>query len=138
MPQKEMSVKQVIVFRRDLKVRKGKVAVQVAHAAMAFIADQIRGSAYSVDHGKFTYTINLTEDQHDWFNGLFTKICLVVDGEKELVELFLKAKEAGLTAHLIKDAGLTEFHGVPTLTCVAIGPDRAERIDAITSGLDLF
>lgn len=133
-----MSIKQVIVFRRDLKIRKGKVAVQVAHAAMAFIGEQIRKSVYSFDHDKYIYHVSLTKEQHDWMSGLFTKICLVVDDEIKLVEIYNKAIEAGLTAHLIKDAGLTEFHGVPTLTCVAIGPHESERINAITAGLDLF
>lgn len=133
-----MSVKQVIVFRRDLKVRKGKIAAQVAHAAMAFISEQIRKSVHSYDQGKHIHQVALTSEQHDWMNSMFTKICLVVDDEGKLVEIYTKAKEAGLTAHLIKDTGLTEFHGVPTLTCVAIGPHESERIDTITAGLDLF
>jgi peptidyl-tRNA hydrolase len=32
----------------------------------------------------------------------------------------------------------TEFHGVPTHTSVGIGPDRAERIDAVTGELKLY
>lgn len=133
-----MSVKQVIVFRRDLKVRKGKVAVQVAHAAMSFISDQIRNSVYSVNYDQFIYTVKLTEEQHEWMKGLFTKICLVVNDEAELLEIHDKALKAGLTSYLIKDAGLTEFKGVPTLTCIAIGPHESERIDAITKELEMF
>jgi PTH2 family peptidyl-tRNA hydrolase len=46
--------------------------------------------------------------------------------------------EAGLEVHLITDNGKTEFHGEPTRTCLAIGPDDAEKIDAITGRLQLL
>ena len=39
---------------------------------------------------------------------------------------------------LITDAGHTEFHGVPTRTCLAIGPAWSDEIDAITGGLQLL
>ena len=49
-----------------------------------------------------------------------------------------KALEAGLEVHLITDSGRTEFHGQPTRTCLAIGPDEADKIDAITGHLQLL
>ncbi|MBK7398941.1 MAG: peptidyl-tRNA hydrolase [Myxococcales bacterium] len=58
--------------------------------------------------------------------------------EAELVEVFTRARAAGLPAHLIRDAGRTEFGGVPTLTCCAIGPADAAAIDAITGNLTLY
>lgn len=133
----EMSVKQVIVFRRDLKVRKGKVAVQVAHAAMMFLANQLRG-LYSVNYNSYVYQVSLNEEQQQWIRGNFTKICLVVDTEEDLRKLHERALAADLTSHMVIDAGLTEFAGVPTLTCIAIGPHESERINAVTNGLDLF
>ncbi len=39
---------------------------------------------------------------------------------------------------LITDAGRTEFHGEPTNTTLAIGPDYSEKIDKITGGLPLL
>jgi PTH2 family peptidyl-tRNA hydrolase len=55
-----------------------------------------------------------------------------------LVELYTKAKQAGLICSLIVDAGLTEFGGVPTKTCCAIGPAWAEDVDKITGELKLL
>ncbi|MGK4455994.1 peptidyl-tRNA hydrolase [Klebsiella pneumoniae] len=52
--------------------------------------------------------------------------------------MFQKAQEADLTVSLITDSGLTEFNGVPTNTCLAIGPHKASKIDAITGHLPLF
>ena len=42
-----------------------------------------------------------------------------------------------MLVQLCVDAGRTEFHGVPTATCCAIGPDWPERIDPITGHLKL-
>ena len=73
-----------------------------------------------------------------WKDGIFTKACLGVDSEEELLDIYNKAQEAGLPVALITDSGLTEFKGVPTNTCMAIGPDRIEKIDAITGHLKLL
>jgi len=67
----------------------------------------------------------------------FAKIVLQCDSEEELIKIYEKAKAAGLESHLIIDSGATEFHGIPTKTCVGIGPDEAEKIDAITGSLKL-
>ena len=49
-----------------------------------------------------------------------------------------QALEQGLTSHLIRDSGRTEFGGVPTLTACAIGPDEGTRIDQVTGDLKLY
>ena len=61
-----------------------------------------------------------------------------VDGEEELLQIYDRALEAGLEVHLITDSGKTEFHGQPTNTCLAIGPDETDKIDAITGHLRLL
>ena len=114
-------MKQVIVIRKDLKMRRGKEIAQGAHASMKFLLN-----------GDFTRA-----DLNTWLHGGQTKICLSVDSEKELLELFDKAKEAGLIVNKVTDAGRTEFNGVPTDTCIAIGPNNSEDIDKITKHLKL-
>ena len=126
-PEAGMDPKQVIVMRRDLGMRRGKEIAQGAHAAMIWLADRIRQPG-----GDFT------EAERRWLDGAFTKVCVRVDSEEELLEVVRAAREAGLTAHLVVDAGRTEFHGVPTPTCCAVGPDFAERIDPITGHLKLL
>jgi PTH2 family peptidyl-tRNA hydrolase len=61
-----------------------------------------------------------------------------VNSEEELLALYAKAMEAGIITSLITDAGLTEFNGVPTNTCIAVGPDFEDKIDSITGGLPLL
>jgi PTH2 family peptidyl-tRNA hydrolase len=52
--------------------------------------------------------------------------------------LDLTARAAGVECHLIQDNGTTEFGGVPTYTCLALGPDLAEKIDPLTKDLKLL
>lgn len=128
--------KQVIVVRKDLNMRKGKIAAQVAHAAMKFLLDGADwGSPSSDEH---TMTATLTDVQRQWAEGLFTKVVVSVGSEKALRDLICQGFAAGLTVSPVEDAGLTEFHGVRTLTCAAFGPDEAERIDAVTGGCKLL
>jgi len=75
---------------------------------------------------------------YEWLNGGFAKITTYVDTEEELLALYDRAKAAGLRCALITDSGRTEFGGVPTNTCIAIGPDYAENIDPITKNLKLM
>ena len=121
----EYEIKQVICYRRDLKMRKGKIASQVAHASMAVFFN--RGK---VD--KSLLIVPLDEHMEEWVTGSFAKIILSVEDEPTLLRVYQEACDRGLPAALIRDAGNTEFHGVPTLTAVAIGPAPKDVLDKIT------
>ena len=123
--------KQMIVMRHDLKMRRGKQIAQGAHASMSFLARRLQAN------GELTIA-ELEPAQRAWLEGRFAKVCCRVDSEDELLEIFAKAKDAGLEVHLITDSGKTEFHGQPTNTCLAIGPDEVEKIDAVTGDLSLL
>jgi len=126
-------VKQVIVVRKDLKMRKGKIAAQVAHASLKVFFDRFKKSFF-----KGLYLIWLSKEMREWKEGAFTKICVSVDSESELYHIRTKAHKADLPFALIVDSGKTEFNGVPTATCVAIGPAQSEKIDKITKDLKLL
>jgi PTH2 family peptidyl-tRNA hydrolase len=69
--------------------------------------------------------------------GIFTKICVYVNTEQELDDVYNKAKDSGLNCAMIEDNGVTEFHGVKTKTCCSIGPDTDARLKPITGHLPL-
>ena len=134
-------VKQVIVFRHDLlkSLRKGKIAAQVAHASLgALLKQSDRYWNEEINHYSINFTFPKDSILDKWLNGIFTKICLCVENEKELLELHKKIEAAGIPCALITDAGNTEFHGVPTVTCLGIGPWWSEYIDEFTKDLKLF
>jgi PTH2 family peptidyl-tRNA hydrolase len=124
--------KQVIVMRKDLGMRKGKMIAQGAHASMAVLVDA------GVLDGD-TLAIALDPATREWLvSGRFTKICVSVSSEAELDAIVATAKSAGVPCALIVDSGRTEFHGVPTKTCCAVGPAWADAVDAITGALPLL
>ena len=118
----EFEYKQVLVFRMDLKMGKGKIAAQAGHAAVSAAQD-----AYT--HHKKWWEAWLYEGQR--------KIAVKVPSEKELHELEEAADQLGLPHALIVDRGLTQ---IPegTVTCLGIGPAQAEMVDRLTGKLKLF
>jgi PTH2 family peptidyl-tRNA hydrolase len=130
--------KQVIVVRKDLNMRKGKMVAQGSHASMKSLLDN--GSFAPNEGGSDEFSLDMPRDSalSDWLFGKFTKICVSVNSESELLEVYNKAKEKGLMCSLITDAGLTEFSGVPTLTCCCVGPCWSDEVDEITGKLSLL
>lgn len=132
-------VKQVIVWRKDIKCRKGKMMAQSSHASMAPIFNMMNDESGPVD---CCFTI-YCEDEDPfvvWKNGKFTKIVVSVDNEEQLLQLFerIKTERRFIPIALITDAGLTEFNNVPTRTCLGIGPWWSDEIDEFTKDLPLF
>ena len=130
-------IKQVIVIRKDLKMRRGKEIAQGAHASMKWLVDRLEYRTRALN-AHFYHEPSFSDVENGWLQGLFKKVCLQVNSEEELIDIYTKAFGAGLVVKLITDSGLTEFDGVPTRTCLAIGPDLAELIDPITKELKLY
>jgi len=112
-----VELKQVIVVRADLKMGKGKIAAQAAHAAVS-AADRSRYKGEWVVQGQ-------------------KKTVVKVSGEKELLQVLAKARDLKLPAVLIEDAGHTQIEP-GTKTCVGIGPAPEGEIDRITGELKLM
>jgi PTH2 family peptidyl-tRNA hydrolase len=130
-------IKQVIIIRKDLKMRRGKEIAQGAHASLgALLKLMSKKKRFGTFKRKLKYRKN--DALFEWLEGIFTKICLTVNSEQELMDMYEKAINKKLNCCIIKDRGTTEFNNVPTYTCVAIGPDYSEKIDEITKDLKLY
>lgn len=123
-------IKQLILIRRDLKMRRGKEIAQGAHAAMAFLTSVISPEGH--------FKRALTYKELLWIGGSFTKVVLQVPDWDSLMNAFQLAKEFGIQANLITDNGTTEFNGVPTVTALAIGPDDSDALDPLFGNLKLY
>ena len=131
-------IKQVIVVRKDLNMRKGKIAAQVAHAAMMFLVTKMYRTVLGNQEWHSRFDTFVTDVQRQWLEGQFTKVVPYCNSEAELRDLIQKAQDAGIVVHECMDNGLTEFHGVKTLTCAAFGPDLPSVLDPITGHLSLL
>jgi PTH2 family peptidyl-tRNA hydrolase len=115
-----MAVKLVLVVRTDLDMGRGKIAAQVAHAA---VTAALRGLG--------------SPDFTQWLRDGQPKVVLKVSSGQRLREVAAAAGAAGLPVELIQDVGRTQV--TPgTLTCCAVGPAADERIDAVTGDLSLL
>lgn len=127
-----MKLKQVVVVRKDLNMRKGKMIAQAGHAV-----EQTWLGEGTIEGDKLVIPLDALKTQ--WLkDSAHTKICVSVNSEEELVQVYERAKQAGLSAVMITDFGLTEFKGQLTKTVVAIGPAEAEKVDEVTGHLPLL
>ena len=115
-------MKQAIVARTDIRMGKGKLAAQAAHASLAAAEDAMK---------------RREEWYEDWKSTGQKKIVVKVGSEEELQELYRKAKSAKLPAALIQDKGLTQLEP-GTVTCLGIGPGPDDEIDSLTGKLKLL
>ena len=139
-----MDTKMVLVMRKDLKVRRGKECAQAGHASMAWLTNRIRGLKSFSKRLKYLFTGNIyelldfTPAEKEWVDTSFAKVVVQVDSLDKLREIELLAANACLEVNLITDSGRTEFDGVPTITCIGIGPDEVDKINKVTGELSLY
>lgn len=117
-----MAYKQVIIARQDLKLPKGKLGAQTAHASVEAVLLGVKRSPEKVQK---------------WRQEGMKKIILKVEDEKELLKYFQMAKDQGFLASLITDAGRTIVEP-GTKTCIAIGPEEEGKVDSLTGELKMM
>ncbi|HEX5830660.1 MAG TPA: aminoacyl-tRNA hydrolase [Gemmatimonadaceae bacterium] len=111
-------MKQVIVVNEALRLPRGKLAAQVAHAALA------------------AFLRAAPDARQQWLAGGMPTVVLRVDAEEELLRLEEGAAAAGVPSAVVRDAGRTV---VPagTVTCIGLGPAPVANLDALSGGLRL-
>ena len=68
--------KQVIVMRKDLNMRKGKMVAQGAHASMKVILDRMSEIEIYKGGVVFGMQTSMPNAMKQWIEGLFTKVCV--------------------------------------------------------------
>jgi PTH2 family peptidyl-tRNA hydrolase len=118
----DFAYKLVVVTRSDLRLSPGKLAAQVAHAAVscALVAKKREPEIFK-----------------EWYEEGQRKVVLKVPDLKTLYELKTQAEDDGLVTSLISDAGLTEIPA-GTVTVLGIGPAREKEVDRVTGDLSLL
>lgn len=111
-------MKLVVVVRKDIKMSKGKLAVQVAHAAVECVL------------------LSKRDKVEEWRKEGAKKIVAKMSDLNGLFELKREAEVLGIVNYLVTDRGLTEFKE-PTITCLGLGPEKDEVVDKLTGGLKL-
>ena len=116
------NLKQLIVIRSDLKMGKGKIASQAAHASLLAYLDTCSKNPMLAKR---------------WLEIGMPKIVLKVSSLDELLDIYKKLKSSLIVAVLIQDAGKTQLDP-NTVTALGIGPDEATKLDKFTKHLKLL
>lgn len=118
----DFSYKMVFITRKDLKLSPGKLAAQVAHAAVAC-------------------ALETKKTNKKWFKKWMDdggkKAVVKVDTKDDFYPLKRKAMELKITTYLVTDAGHTEI-AAGTETVLGIGPAPDNIIDQVTGHLSLL
>ena len=116
------NVKMVIAVRKDLDLGKGKIAAQVAHAAVmcALKAEKYEKKLF-----------------REWISEGQKKVVIRVDNEAALIELKRKIESMGIVNELVSDAGHTQVEP-GTVTCLGIGPVEEYVIEPVTGSYPLL
>ena len=115
---RSMSHKLAIVVRKDLKLPAGKMAAQAGHAAV----DAVLSTKRSIID--------------DWLRDGGKKIVVWATDKSDLMRLRALAKSKKLNVTVVTDAGKTVVKP-GTVTCIGIGPDKDEKLDAVTGSLKM-
>ena len=114
-------VKQVIVVRNDINMKRGELAAQVAAASLKFLIENNESN-----RGDQVF-VTLSNNEASWLSGSFSQVVVGVDSEEQLQDIIMRAEIMGIEAH-------PSVKG-DTLMCVALGPDDSKVLERIVHRL---
>ena len=104
-------MKQTFIINKDLKMSKGKIAVQVAHGEVFYMEEKFTGHSYGTMYDNYI----------DWMKDYTMKKIVLKASEQEMIELEAELKEKGIWTHKVYDLGLTQILA-NSFTCLVIEP----------------
>lgn len=114
--------KMVIAVRGDIELSEGKLAAQVAHAAvMASLEAKAKTTKWFAE----------------WIREGQKKVVVMAEGLEELNDLEAVARRLKLVTAIVQDAGMTELPP-GTVTCLGVGPGPDNIVDQVTGNLPLW
>jgi PTH2 family peptidyl-tRNA hydrolase len=122
-------IKQVIVVRKDLNLRKTELASQVATASMGFLLENNESERND------EINVKLSNEEVLWLNGSFEKLIVGVDSEEDLRDLMFKAELEGIGVYPVHGKLKSGHEDDITIMCAALGPDDSNVINHVTGHL---
>lgn len=121
-------VKQVIVIRKDVKMKRSRLIALASQVASRFLIDNNESSRGD------ELVVKLSKEEAEWINGSSPPIILSVSSHDALNDLVFKAELLDVNVHTVSSQS-TKSEGDPSLLCAAFGPDEEEIINKITGNL---
>lgn len=124
--------KQIILLRRDLKLRRAEAAALASKASMAFIVES------DVSDRSGSIQIELSGTEAEWMINASTRIVLGVPSEDAMKKILLKAELQGIPTYEITGSSSGKVNEGVQLIAAALGPDDSDKLDLVTGNLKLF
>lgn len=132
-------LRQMLVVRHDLKMRKGKYGAQAGHAPVMMMTDTPGAGFRTNATGKRELVVPDEDGSLEaWMLAGQKKVSVYVTSDEELQDLYSRASAAGLRCTMVVDAGHTEFKGQATRTILSIGPHPKAMVEPFTGHLPLY
>ncbi len=122
------NIKQVIVVRKDLKLRKSKLISLAAVVANKFLTENNEAQRHDELY------VKLSQEEVEWLRGTTIPIILGIDSQHAISNLVFQAELLGVSVHIITDP-MAKPEDDHTILCAALGPDEEELINKITNNL---
>jgi PTH2 family peptidyl-tRNA hydrolase len=110
-------IKQIIVVRNDINMKKGELATQVAAASLKFLIENNESNRND------QVFVTLSNNEASWLTGSFSQVVVGVDSAEQLQDIIIRAELMGVEAHANAKGD--------TMTCVALGPDESSVLERI-------
>jgi PTH2 family peptidyl-tRNA hydrolase len=135
----DLDLRQMLVIRHDLKMRKGKLCAQAGHAPLMMLADTPGAGFRTNAQGVREFVVpDVDGTLEAWMLSGQKKVSVYVTSDEEMQDLHRRAEAAGLRCTQVVDAGHTEFKGQPTRTVLSIGPHPKDAVTPFTGDLPLY
>ena len=120
-------LKQVFVINQDLKMRKGKIAVQVAHGEVFYMEEKFTGHYYGPMYDNYI----------DWIKDYTMKKVVLKATETEIRDIVIQLRRLNIWEHAVVDMGLTQVKP-NSFTGVVVEPLQEEKCDKLFGHLKLL
>jgi PTH2 family peptidyl-tRNA hydrolase len=125
----ENDIKQVIVVRKDLNLKKSKLAAYVSHASMKFLLENNES-----ERGD-EFTIKLSPEEAVWLKEGSSPLIFGINSETALRDMLFRAELDGIEVYPLFVESKEDFGGEKTLVCAAFGPSSFGEFTKIVSKL---
>lgn len=126
------NLKQVILLRRDMRLRRAEAAALASKASMAFVIE------WDMSERSGSVQVDITGIEAEWLLGSAKRIVLGVSSEEAMRKLLLKAEIQGVSTYEIIGSTNGKTDEGIQLIAAALGPDDEDKLDLITRNLKLF
>lgn len=128
----DTDVKQVIILKKNVGMRRAKAASYIARASLQFLVEN------DVSDRKDAVQTSLSLEESLWLRNGQKRDIYVIDSYDTMSDIVFKAKVLNIDAYAVFDNKDYDDLDESTPVCIALGPASSEELAKFTSKLKRF